>query len=199
MQNIVVKMTAIVDEAGRDISEDDLALQKMAVGELANRPAGMHQALASYCGNKTVSGMPMARWINVRRTKRSTEVVINCSPVYAGEHLKSELWSKAYATIVTSATIRSLSKFDAFTEQAGLPVDTPTLLARSPFDYQNNGVLFIPVCARFRPIMKNIRRRSSNSFPNWCFGFRVASCCSPPAGRWKKSARRCLNTFHRFC
>lgn len=42
--------------------------------------------------------------------------------------------------------------------------------------------------------MKNIRRRSSNSFPNWCFGFRVASCCSPPAGRWKKSARRCLNT-----
>ena len=71
-------------------------------------------------------------------------MVINCSPVYAGEHLKSELWSKAYATIVTSATIRSLSKFDAFLEQAGLPVDTPTLLARSPFDYQNNGVLFIP-------------------------------------------------------
>lgn len=152
MQNIVVKMTAIVDEAGRDISEEELALQKMAVGELANRLAGMHQALASYCGNKTVSGMPMARWINVRRTKRSTEVVINCSPVYAGEHLKSELWSKAYATIVTSATIRSLSKFDAFLEQAGLPVDTPTLLARSPFDYQNNGVLFIP---RMRSVPTN--------------------------------------------
>ncbi|MBD3703868.1 hypothetical protein IE985_29980 [Klebsiella pneumoniae] len=38
MQNIVVKMTAIVDEAGRDISEEELALQKMAVGELANLP-----------------------------------------------------------------------------------------------------------------------------------------------------------------
>ncbi len=40
MQNIVVKMTAIVDEAGRDISEEELALQKMAVGELANRSGG---------------------------------------------------------------------------------------------------------------------------------------------------------------
>ena len=28
MQNIVVKMTAIVDEAGRDISEEELALQR---------------------------------------------------------------------------------------------------------------------------------------------------------------------------
>lgn len=40
MQNIVEKMTAIVDEAGRDISEEELALQKDGCRRAGKSPGG---------------------------------------------------------------------------------------------------------------------------------------------------------------
>ncbi|TDB45317.1 ATP-dependent DNA helicase DinG [Photorhabdus luminescens] len=144
MNNLVDKMTVIVDETGNKMTQEDMAQHKMTVGELSNRLESMINAIRNFVTERrNPDAMPIARWVNVKRDNKS-EVVIHSSPVHAGEQLHKELWSKAFGVIVTSATIRSMGSFDSFLNKAGLAPTTPTLLASSPFDYENNGVLFVP-------------------------------------------------------
>ncbi|HAZ7869384.1 ATP-dependent DNA helicase DinG [Klebsiella pneumoniae] len=142
LKNTNGKMTAIIEDKAKGPEGGE---HKMIVGELDNKLSTLVTAWAQFVNvnKRDKQGIPFARWVDVNRDKKN-EIVINSSPVHAGEMLKSIVWKDAHAAIITSATIRSLGKFDAYLDQAGLPADTPTLLAQSPFDYENNGVLFIP-------------------------------------------------------
>lgn len=145
MQILVEKMTTIIDEAGDKVQADDNAKHKMAIGDLKNRLENLLDALQRFSAptRKGDSTVPVARWVNIKRDNKS-EVIIHSSPVHAGEHLNRELWQEAHGVIITSATLRTMGNFDAYLNEAGLEKDTPTLLAKSPFDYENNGVLFVP-------------------------------------------------------
>ena len=137
-------MTIIVDEAGNKVTQEEMAQHKMAVGELENRLTAMADAFTRFAIRpKTAPAVPVARWVTIKRDNKS-EVVIHSSPVHAGEQLCKLLWKTAFGVLITSATIRSMGRFDSYLNKAGLPSDTPTLVAKSPFDYQNNGVLFVP-------------------------------------------------------
>ncbi|MDB6373873.1 ATP-dependent DNA helicase DinG [Photorhabdus bodei] len=145
MLSIVRKMTVIVDESGNKVTQEDMAQHKIVVGELSNRFESLLDAINSFANHKKGDHViPIARWVNVRREANKSEVILHSSPIHAGDQLYSKLWSKAYGALITSATIRSLGKFDSFLNKAGLPQDTPTLIAQSPFDYEKNGVLFVP-------------------------------------------------------
>lgn len=145
MQILVEKMTTIIDEAGDKVQADENAKHKMAIGDLKNRLENLLDALKRFSAptRKGDSTVPVARWVNIKRDNKS-EVIIHSSPVHAGEHLNRELWQEAHGVIITSATLRTMGNFDAYLNEAGLEKDTPTLLAKSPFDYENNGVLFVP-------------------------------------------------------
>ncbi|QCJ72203.1 ATP-dependent DNA helicase DinG (plasmid) [Moellerella wisconsensis] len=145
MQILVEKMTTIIDEAGDKVQADENARHKMAIGDLKNRLENLLDALKRFSAptRKGDSTVPVARWVNIKRDNKS-EVIIHSSPVHAGEHLNRELWQEAHGVIITSATLRTMGNFDAYLNEAGLEKDTPTLLAKSPFDYENNGVLFVP-------------------------------------------------------
>ena len=142
LKNTNTKMIAIVDDKAKGPEGGE---HKMIVGELDSKLSTLVTAWAQFVNvnKRDKQGIPFARWVDVNRDKKN-EIVINSSPVHAGEMLNTIIWKHAHASIITSATLRSLGKFDAYIDQAGLPADTPTLLAQSPFDYENNGVLFIP-------------------------------------------------------
>ncbi|WP_272691369.1 ATP-dependent DNA helicase DinG [Providencia sp. PROV132] len=153
MQSLVEKMIIIIDEAGDKIVAEDNARHKMAIGDLKNRVENLLEAMSRFAApaKKGEFAVPVARWVNIKRDNKS-EVIIHSSPVHAGEQLDRELWNEAYGVIITSATLRTMGNFNAYLNEAGLKMDTPTLLARSPFDYENNGVLFVP---RMRSTPKN--------------------------------------------
>lgn len=144
MHILVEKMTTIINEAGDNVTSDGSTQHKMVIGDLANRLDNLLDAMQRFAQPpKAEPSIPVARWVNVKRNNKS-EVIIHSSPVHAGEQLDRELWQEAFAVIVTSATLRTMGNFDAYLNEAGLEKNTPTLLAKSPFDYAKNGVLFVP-------------------------------------------------------
>ncbi|EIZ1085876.1 ATP-dependent DNA helicase DinG [Klebsiella oxytoca] len=149
MKTTSSKMTKIIDDQSKSTAE--AGEHKMIVGELENRLDSLVTAWSNFVNVKyrDKNGIPFARWVDVNRDKKN-EIIINSSPVHAGDMLMKDVWKVVHSAIITSATLRTLGKFDAYLDQAGLPPDTPTLLAQSPFNYEENGVLFIPKM-RFSP------------------------------------------------
>ncbi|WP_262946595.1 ATP-dependent DNA helicase DinG [Xenorhabdus indica] len=159
MNKINGKMSLIID--GNLKSNPDAGEHKMIVGELDNRFETLITAWSDFVNvkHRDKNGIPFARWVDVNREKKN-EIVINSSPVHAGDMLMKDVWNVVFSAIVTSATIRTLGKFDAYLNQVGLPPATPTLLAQSPFNYEENGVLFIPNMKFSPKDVEGIHRRS---------------------------------------
>lgn len=141
------RMERIVDET----KNKEMAEHKLITGEIGNRFDDLADAWSDFTNTSRVdkNGIPFARWVTVNR-ERNGEMSINTSPVHAGEMLRKKIWDKAHSVIITSATLRSMGQFTAFIDQTGLPENTRTLVAESPFDYENNGILYIPKM-RFSP------------------------------------------------
>lgn len=76
---------------------------------------------------------PLAQWLEIE----NNEISINASFINIGAKLKEIIFDKAHATILTSATLRSLGNFDRFLSQVGLtPYDTNLVCVNSPFSYK---------------------------------------------------------------
>lgn len=143
LNKTISSICRIVDDKIKDTEES--GEHKMIVGELQYKAEEIFTSWVEFANIKRrdKNGIPFARWVTVER-ERKNEVTINSSPVHAGDMLMKSIWSKVHAAIITSATIRTMGSFDVYLDQAGLPKDTKTLLAPSPFDYEKNGVLFVP-------------------------------------------------------
>lgn len=151
MQRVQGKIEKIVD----DMKSNDINEHKLITGELSNRLDTLINAWQDFISveRRDKNGIPFARWVVLHRG-RTNDLIINTSPVHAGEMLKKNVWEKVYAAVITSATIRTLGSFSSYLDQAGLSDETPTMLAQSPFNYEENGVLFIPKM-RFSPIQRD--------------------------------------------
>lgn len=90
---------------------------------------------------------PMARWIERVNTPETQDLILNTSPVSANHVLRSYLWNRCSAAIVTSATLTIEGKFDRFLNQAGLKHDSDVLRVDSPFDYMQAVTARIPAFA----------------------------------------------------
>lgn len=91
---------------------------------------------------------PVARWIThlpVSRGRRE-DYVVSCCPTSAASHLRSNIWDKAAGVVLASATVTALGNFNRFAERAGLGLrdGTQYLSLPSPFNYQENGELYVP-------------------------------------------------------
>lgn len=87
--------------------------------------------------------IPMARWVN---KSESGEYSVAVSAISASDMLRAMLWDKAYAAILTSATLTALNSFRRFQRSSGLHANDGTSYLRiaSPFDYANVGVIEVP-------------------------------------------------------
>lgn len=94
-------------------------------------------------------GSPDARWVYrpAEKGRRAPDLSLNASPTSAARLLRSTLWLKAFGAVMVSATVTADKHFGRFMEQAGLRDNDGTQYLRldSPFDYQNNSSLVIPM------------------------------------------------------
>ena len=79
----------------------------------------------------------------MRRTD-DEDLLLASAPIVAAEHLIERIWSHAFGAVLTSATLRSLGRFEPFLAAAGLPEETVCAELPSPFDYPRLGVLRVP-------------------------------------------------------
>ncbi len=84
------------------------------------------------------------------RTERN--LTLFATPVDVAAELQSTLFSMARHCVFTSATLTAGGNFKYFLERLGLPAETPTLSLTSPFDYQQQTLVYIPDAAFPEPM-----------------------------------------------
>lgn len=100
--------------------------------------------------------IPIARWVERHEgtvgpstsgtSAEPHDYLICASPLSGGDRLRSLLWRRASAAVVTSATLTSCGRFNLFLNQSGLePMrGLHRLQVASPFDYANRAQLIVP-------------------------------------------------------
>lgn len=116
----------------------------------------------------------VARWL-LQSKEYGGDIGIALQPVFAAGPLHDQLWSRAYAAILTSATLTSLGRFDRLSRDTGLDGASGACFEAlsSPFDYQAQATLRIPEM-RFDP---------TDGEAYWCeVGMYLNRCINPRAG-----------------
>lgn len=90
---------------------------------------------------------PCARWLGFSESHQSIDIELSACPVLASEVLSRYLWYRAFAAVVTSATLSALGTFDRFRFRSGIPAASHLSVVPSPFDYENSGVIRVPALA----------------------------------------------------
>jgi ATP-dependent DNA helicase DinG len=113
---------------------------------MIQRLENLHSLWQMYEKTDNEKGAPLARWVEISEGKRS-DYVLSASPIEVGFTLEDNLWSKCDGAVLCSATILALNSFEHFRFQVGLQNNDGTQYQQvnSPFDYQNNAELVIPV------------------------------------------------------
>jgi ATP-dependent DNA helicase DinG len=76
--------------------------------------------------------------------RRERALSLSATPVNVAEDLRSSLFAMVPRCILTSATLTSGGSFDYFRDRLGLSEVRVTMRLKSPFDYQNRSILYIP-------------------------------------------------------
>ena len=114
------------------------------IGSLAQRFNNNANLWQSYSKKDAKDEAPYARWLKRTEFHSHQELHVESSLIEAGQTLNQQLWSKAAASIVTSATLTALGRFDHFKKRAGIPATAEYLKLPSPFNYSEVATLSIP-------------------------------------------------------
>jgi len=75
--------------------------------------------------------------------RRQRSVSLAATPVDIAPEL-ADFYAWTRSVVFTSATLSVGGSFDYFKERLGLPAETETVVLDSPFDYQENALLYVP-------------------------------------------------------
>lgn len=114
------------------------------MGSLAQRFDNSANLWESYAVKDEEGKAPYARWLKRTEFHSRQELHVSSSLIEAGQTLHQQLWSRAAAAIVTSATLTALGRFDHFKKRAGIPSTSECLQLPSPFRYAEVASLTIP-------------------------------------------------------
>ncbi len=136
--------------ARRDKNQDAALIDRLS-GEWGVALARAEQLVAVWdlLSTTTAEGeAPLAKWVS-RRLQDKPDYDFHASPISSAGHLAGGLWRRAAGAVLTSATLRSLGQFDLLLRQTGLCwlPQTTTLALDSPFDFAQQGELYIPPLA----------------------------------------------------
>ena len=137
--------------ARRDKEQDSAHIDALS-GEFGLFIARVEQMVAVWdlLSTAPIEGeAPLAKWIEQRaneKDKDKPDYFFHASPISSAAQLANGLWRKAAGAVLTSATLRSLGSFDLLLRQTGLIwlPDTQTLALDSPFDFAQQGELYLP-------------------------------------------------------
>jgi ATP-dependent DNA helicase DinG len=127
--------------ASREVTEQWLA----TVSSARFRAENVCALWRSYASDARQEKPPNARWMALVETGQGLfDIELNASPILAANALKSALWSRCYAAVLTSATLTALGSFNRFSMRAGLDVDASFEVVPSPFAHAEAGELYVP-------------------------------------------------------
>ncbi len=136
----------------KDFMENDAQIDRQTaenwfpvIGIMATRAEGAIQLWRTFSIEDHGDYAPNARWITYRPLGNDTEITLSSSPVLAADALTDYLWNECFAAILTSATLTALGNFEFLSMRSGLHENTVFRRISSPFDFNGNATLRIPV------------------------------------------------------
>ena len=140
-------LVTLLSEA-RKVHPDEIPLidqTSSALGMILGRAEGLAAVWALMLRKTADQAPPIARWITKQITPR-LDYIISASPVSAASDLVNSLWKKVAGAVITSATLRSLGRFDLVLDRTGLHwmKGTQCLALESPFCFEEQGELYLP-------------------------------------------------------
>ncbi len=93
-----------------------------------------------------LSGAPISKWLTQIQRDNQVNVSFHCAGIRVSEQLEQSVWSKIPHVILTSATLRSLNRFQRLQEMSGLSAkhNDRFIALDSPFDHAKQGKLILP-------------------------------------------------------
>src|SRR5690606_33493382 len=113
----------------------DLENHFPVVGTWQARAEANRELWASYATPDNPGSVPRARWLTPIDSSGAMDIEVCSSPILAARTLENSLWDKCCGSVVTSATITALGRFDRYQMRAGTPADSCYRVVPSPFDF----------------------------------------------------------------
>lgn len=114
------------------------------IGTHFNRADGHYACWQFYAKQSKEGAAPDARWLQLRDYENSSDIYLYGSPLSAGGVLREALWKRAYASVLTSATLTALGRFDRLSYKSGLPEASVFHRVPSPFQFSEVATLRVP-------------------------------------------------------
>jgi len=133
-----------LDDVDKPLPQTDLEAFFALVGQWRARLDAYWQLWTHYAHRDEASRMPKARWVRLVDAGGLIDYELHCSPILGAEQLRSHLWSRCFAAVLTSATLTALGKFDRFRQRSGVAFESNFQVVPSPFDYANAALLRVP-------------------------------------------------------
>lgn len=124
-----------------------------------NRALGYFEAqskLWKLAAMEQASGAPVTKWLTREQWEGQFHLLFHCVGIRVSSQLEKLLWRKVPHVIVTSATLRSLNRFDRLQEMTGLSEKAGDrfIALDSPFNHVEQGKLVIPQM-RYEPAISS--------------------------------------------
>ena len=145
LNNITTEIQAAMEDSYSQIPKVDLETWFPVVGKWLARAEANTELWASYsrADSAMENRLPLARWITFVEFSGSVDYEVCSSPILAAHTLKHTLWEPCYGSVVTSATLTALGKFERFQMRSGTDNQQHYGIMPSPFDF-TQAVLEVP-------------------------------------------------------
>jgi len=143
LSEVVSELRETLDDEHSAIPKHEVELWYPSAGTMLARAEASYGLWRSFAVEDKEGSTPTARWITLRDESGLLDFEVCSSPIQSANTLQSSLWDRAFAAVLTSATLTALNSFDRLKQQAGTPDSASYLSIQSPFDFQN-AVLSVP-------------------------------------------------------
>lgn len=138
-RRLIQALTEAIGEV-EGFSESDLPGSADLMTELDLQIKTGHQLLERVVAAISEPRTETIYWLT--RRPNSSDVSIQAAPLHVGESLKTQLFDRCRAVVLTSATMTTDKSFDYIRGRLGVP-DSNDVLVSSPFDYHSSTLLYL--------------------------------------------------------
>lgn len=149
---------ALLNDLGEKTGSHDIVRLHRALLHM-NRALGYFETqskLWRLSAMEQASGAPVSKWVTREVREGQPHLFFHCVGIRVSDQLEKLVWRNVPHVIVTSATLRSLNKFDRLKEMSGLDEHAGDRFVAldSPFNHVEQGKLVIPQLT-VEPTMEN--------------------------------------------
>ena len=103
-------------------SQDQVARESLyaSLGELSIMCESARSVCVDYARDDAPGVMPTVRWLKLQASEGIDGISMYAAPLSTASTLTDLIWNRCYASILTSATLTALGRFEHFIEQIGI-------------------------------------------------------------------------------